>query len=78
MGEGSGPAWHSLACPVATRCGAGGAAASSEGCPGFSIRYWGLLLRCEMSGRLGSKGQSAGTGLSKSTAGRLETFLLAL
>lgn len=49
------PAWHSLACPAATRCGVGGAAAFWEGYTGLSIRYWGLLVRCEMSGRVVSK-----------------------
>lgn len=49
------PAWHSLACPVVTKCGVGGAAAFREGRAGFSIRYWGLLVRCEMSGRVVSK-----------------------
>lgn len=49
---------------------------SSEGCPGLSVRLWGLLLECDMSGSVGSKRQSAGTGLSKSTAGCFEPFLL--
>lgn len=55
-----------------------GAATCSEGCPGLSVGNGGvLLLRCDTSARVGSKRQSASTGLSKSIAGCLEPFLFA-
>jgi len=58
MMEGSGPAWRSLACPGATSCRAVRQSSPVRGSIGFSIRYQGLLLKCKMSGRVGSRSRA--------------------